>query len=126
MTKKLYSSKVIDTPEFDELMFDHRSAMTGEGLHSKSDIVVELAARDYELIKLRKLAGLANEFYGDVMPQIGNLVIQDFAALNELGIALSEHESSTKDLTFQDINGIFSQSQESSEDTVRETRDEWD
>lgn len=63
MAKKLYGSKVIDTPEFDQLMFDHRSAMTVEDLRSKSDIVIELAARDYRIAELE--AALYEEHYGN-------------------------------------------------------------
>jgi hypothetical protein len=33
---------------------------------------------------------MANEFYKDVIPQIGGLCIQDYGNLNELGIALKK------------------------------------
>ncbi|MEO5927679.1 MAG: dATP/dGTP pyrophosphohydrolase domain-containing protein, partial [Patescibacteria group bacterium] len=46
--------------EFDEtsplsrLFQEHLSAMTGEGLHAKSDIAWQLAARDLEILRLRE------------------------------------------------------------------------
>ena len=50
-----------------------------------------------ELIELRKLADLAAAFHKDVMPQIGLLAIQDYAALNALGIALASRKKSLVD-----------------------------
>lgn len=49
-----------------------------------------------ELAELRKLADCADKFFNDVMPQIGGLTIQDFANLNELGMALTAHKQRMK------------------------------
>jgi hypothetical protein len=38
---------------FQDLVFTHQSAMTGETLHSKIDIAKELAHRDYQIQSLK-------------------------------------------------------------------------
>lgn len=55
MNNKLYADR--DIMELDELgnyYSDHVSAMTGEGLHSKSDIAAELGYRDLLINELSK------------------------------------------------------------------------
>ena len=42
--------------------------------------------------ELEELADRAAVFYADVLPQLGQLCIQDFQNLNELGILLGKRE----------------------------------
>lgn len=49
---KLYAER--DIIELGEYYTKHISAMTNEGLHSKSDIAAELAFRDAEIDQLKK------------------------------------------------------------------------
>ena len=50
---KLYGDRSVE--ELGEYYTKHLSAMTSEGLHSKSDIAAELAYRDYVIDKLWKM-----------------------------------------------------------------------
>ena len=52
MTNKLYDRRDIEGQE--QYYLDHIMAMTGEDLHSKSDIAAELAHRDIEIDKLKE------------------------------------------------------------------------
>jgi len=56
--KKLYAER--DIMNLDTYS-DHVSAMTGEKLHSKSDIAAELAYRDAEIKRLTYELGLTKE-----------------------------------------------------------------
>lgn len=51
MSEKLYAER--DIVEQGDYYSRHTSAMTGEGLHSKSDIAAELAHRDIEITRLQ-------------------------------------------------------------------------
>lgn len=39
---------------------------------------------------LKKLIALSNQFYTEVLPQAGKLVLQDFEMVNELGLLLNK------------------------------------
>lgn len=56
---KQYAQRPTDEPGLDELYSKHVSAMTSEGLHSKTDIAAELAWRDMK-IGVAELEGMAN------------------------------------------------------------------
>lgn len=45
----------------DPYFSQHMDAMTGEGLHEKSEIAAELAYRDMEIARLRSIITLATE-----------------------------------------------------------------
>lgn len=52
--EKLYAERdIMALDDAGNYYFKHVSAMTGEKLHSKSDIAAELAHRDYEIDKLK-------------------------------------------------------------------------
>lgn len=52
--EKLYAERdIMALDEAGNYYIKHVSAMTGEKLHSKSDIAAELAHRDYEIDKLK-------------------------------------------------------------------------
>jgi len=51
-TGRMYNSR--DVEQQGEFYFNHISAMTGEQLHSKTDIAAELAHRDIEIAKLKQ------------------------------------------------------------------------
>lgn len=76
----LYADR--DPRELEPLYSLHVNAMTAEGLHSKADIAAELAARDREIDRLRKIVKMGQAVVEDFMPNIGKCVLQDFARLN--------------------------------------------
>ena len=45
-----------------------------------------------EVQLLRRIMINSREFHKDVLPQIGSLAIQNYEALNQLGIDLSDYE----------------------------------
>ena len=70
MSKKLYAER--DIVEQGDYYSRHTSAMTGEGLHSKSDIAAELAHRDIEIDHLQseveRLRGRCADLESALMP----------------------------------------------------------
>lgn len=57
---------------------NHVEAMTAEGLHSKADIAAELAHRDIEIERLRKLVTKGLAVVHDFLPNIGRCALQDY------------------------------------------------
>lgn len=56
MSKNIYrqtSDAQLETPEFRNALMLHRDRITEERLHTKRDIVIELAARDVEIAQLK-------------------------------------------------------------------------
>lgn len=74
MTQKLYAER--DIIEQGDYYFRHASAMTGEGLHSKSDIAAELAHRDIQIDRLREQLEQAEavEEFAAYLDSAGNVV----------------------------------------------------
>ncbi len=52
--KKLYRQVTLTDDQRDEFVFPHKIAMTGEDLHSKSEIAYELGLRDKRIAELEK------------------------------------------------------------------------
>jgi len=46
-----------------------------------------------EVAEMQSCIDMADRFYSEVLPQAGKLVFQDYAMLNELGIALNKLKS---------------------------------
>jgi len=69
-----------DTDGYDNLVMKHLSAMTTEGLHSKSAIAVELAYRDYELQLQKK----ASAYFADMHEQALSRMRELESALRDL------------------------------------------
>jgi predicted RNase H-like nuclease (RuvC/YqgF family) len=51
---KLYRQVTLTDEQEDEFVFAHKMAMTGESLHSKSEIAYELGLRDKRIAELEK------------------------------------------------------------------------
>ena len=51
---KLYRQAKLTDDQEDKFVFPHKMAMTGEKLHSKSEIAYELGARDKRIAELEK------------------------------------------------------------------------
>lgn len=67
--KKQYAER--DARKFEPHYSAHVSAMTEEGLHSKSDIAAELAFRDLEIVKLNTaLARMELLAFGSTLPAV--------------------------------------------------------
>jgi hypothetical protein len=60
--KKLYRQVTLTDDQRDEFVFPHKMAMTGEDLHSKSEIAYELGVRDKRIADFLKELDLLTEF----------------------------------------------------------------
>tara|TARA_R110000803_G_C11735217_1_gene290224 strand:- start:23 stop:331 length:309 start_codon:yes stop_codon:yes gene_type:complete len=56
---KLYRQVTLTDEQEDEFVFAHKMAMTGENLHSKSEIAYELGVRDKRIAELERDLNIA-------------------------------------------------------------------
>ena len=63
---------------------------TAKGAEAIRDEVLRRLNANNETAELKECIRLARIFFNDVIPQIGGFTIQDYAALNQLGIALEK------------------------------------
>ncbi len=75
MTDKLYAER--DVAEQGQYYFDHIMAMTGEDLHSKSDIAAELAHRDIEIADLKEEVQQLKDGEGEYSMKFFQIINED-------------------------------------------------